>query len=237
MQADERIASAGGAIILYDPQMAGQPHADWFRQELWPPLTAPGFRTGRRPARIVSAGPSPWILRHYSRGGFVGRFIDDSYVWTGPDRTRAFREWRLLAELGRRGLPVPRPVAARIIRKGVLYSADLITVQIANAVPMSALIDRGDLDSQTLRAIGRCIAQFHRAGAWHADLNAHNIQLDAQGRVYLLDFDKSRLRAPRVRWQRANLRRLQRSLRKILAACGKTPEPRMWAELMGGYDG
>jgi 3-deoxy-D-manno-octulosonic acid kinase len=237
MLADESVASVGGALILYDRQIAGQPQADWFRSDLWPPLVVPGVRTGRRPPCVVSMGASPWILRHYRRGGLVGRFIEDSYAWTGPNRTRAFREWRLLADLRRRGLPVPRPVAARIIREGLLYRADLLTVQIPGAVPMSALVGRDQLDSQTLRAIGRCIAQFHRAGVWHADLNAHNIQLDDQGRVYLLDFDKGRLTTPRSRWQRANLRRLHRSLHKIADACGQAPDERVWTELMAGYNG
>jgi 3-deoxy-D-manno-octulosonic acid kinase len=180
-------------------------------------------------------GTEPWILRHYARGGFVGRFVEDSYLWTGRDRTRAFREWRLLAELKSRGLPVPRPVAARVVRRGIAYRADLLTVQIPGAVPLSALLVRGELTFAMLREVGRCIARFHRSGAWHADLNAHNIQIDARGGVHLLDFDRGRLLAPRGAWQRANLRRLRRSLQKV-AESSQTPlDPGAWEEVAAGY--
>lgn len=50
---------------------------------------------------------------------------------------------------------------------------------------------------------------------WHADLNAWNILLDAHADVWLIDFDRGRLRPPAVSWQQANLARLRRSLEKL----------------------
>ncbi len=58
------------------------------------------------------------------------------------------------------------------------------------------------------------LADFHRAGLDHADLNAHNILFDAQGRGWMIDLDQSQLRIPATRWRNANLQRLLRSLRK-----------------------
>jgi len=49
----------------------------------------------------------------------------------------------------------------------------------------------------------------------HADLNAHNILL-ADDAVYVLDFDRGRVRA-RGAWEQAVLARLQRSLVKVTA--------------------
>lgn len=235
MLTDECVARAGGTLILYDRQIAGQPQADWFNPENWPPLDSAGIRTGRSPPRLVTAAGAFWVLRHYRRGGFIARFVEDSYLWTGANRTRAFREWRLLARLIGFGLPVPHPVAARIVRSGLIYRADLITVRITDAVPLSTLVARRELDAATLRAVGRCIAGFHRAGVWHADLNAHNIQIDRQGRVYLLDFDRGRLLPSRAVWQRANMRRLQRSLRKIAAVSGGGVDTVWWSEIAAGY--
>src|SRR4029453_11025308 len=57
-----------------------------------------------------------WVLRHYRRGGLIAKLSQDSYLWTGAARTRSFAEWRLLAELRRRGLRVPAPIAARYVR-------------------------------------------------------------------------------------------------------------------------
>ena len=54
---------------------------------------------GRGTVAFVRDGERRWVLRHYRRGGLVARLLDDRYLWTGADRTRAFREWRLLREL------------------------------------------------------------------------------------------------------------------------------------------
>jgi len=52
---------------------------------------------------------------------------------------------------------------------------------------------------------------LHAAGADHADLNAHNILLDGDGVVSVIDFDRGRLRNGGS-WMRRNLARLQRCL-------------------------
>ena len=62
--------------------------------------------------------------------------------------------------------------------------------------------------------VGRCLQRFHHAGCCHADLNAHNVLIDADDKVWLVDFDRGRLRRPGV-WCDTNLVRLLRSLQKI----------------------
>jgi 3-deoxy-D-manno-octulosonic acid kinase len=47
----------------------------------------------------------------------------------------------------------------------------------------------------------------------HADLNSRNIMLGEQGEVWVLDFDRGRLRAPGA-WSTRSLDRLARSLVK-----------------------
>ena len=69
--------------------------------------------------------------------------------------------------------------------------------------------------------MGQCIARFHRAGVFHADLNAHNVQIDAANRIFLLDFDRGRIRGRRAAaGGEANLARLHRSLTKISRRSG-----------------
>jgi 3-deoxy-D-manno-octulosonic acid kinase len=66
---------------------------------------------------------------------------------------------------------------------------------------------------------------------FHADLNAHNVLLDAADRVWLVDFDRGELRA-RGAWTHANLARLERSLVKVSAGRYRAEH---WAALLEGY--
>jgi 3-deoxy-D-manno-octulosonic acid kinase len=234
--ADVRRAPTQEGAMLYDASRVGNASAELFDAAAWRARGAlAATSTGRGGAYFIDAGERQWVLRHYRRGGWAARLSTDAYLWTGENRTRPFREWRLLHEMHAAGLPVPIPVAARYSRSGFTYRGDLITEQIRGATPLSALLQVGPLPPNTWRAVGHCIRRFHDAGIWHADLNAHNILLDEAGRVYLVDFDRGARRAPGS-WRAANLSRLQRSLRKI---CALLPADRletaMWTTLAEGY--
>jgi 3-deoxy-D-manno-octulosonic acid kinase len=70
----------------------------------------------------------------------------------------------------------------------------------------------------------------------HADLNAHNLLVGLDGAVYVLDFDRGRLRA-RGAWERAVLERLHRSLVKVSAGLpAERFDARAWAELCAGAE-
>jgi 3-deoxy-D-manno-octulosonic acid kinase len=194
---------------------------------------------GRGSAWFITSGGRQWALRHYRRGGFIARLSPDRYVWAGESRVRAFAEWRLLALMRRRGLPVPRPVAARYIRTGLCYRCDLITERIVDAQPLSSALATGVLAESAWRAVGAAVARLHQAGVDHADLNAHNILLEGNGAVSVIDFDRGRLRTPGgplSPWAARNLRRLRRSLAKISGALpsGRYSE-REWQSFMAGY--
>ncbi|HJU39356.1 MAG TPA: 3-deoxy-D-manno-octulosonic acid kinase, partial [Tahibacter sp.] len=171
------------------------------------------------------------VLRHYRRGGLVARVLDDRYLWTGEPRTRAFAEFRLLQTLAARGLPVPAPVAARYRRSGPFYRADLLMRRIPQSRTLAQHLAQETADAAAFARVGATIARFHAAGAYHADLNAHNIML-AGDNVYLIDFDRGELREPESGWQRENLERLKRSLAKI----GASDLDARWAALAGAYD-
>jgi 3-deoxy-D-manno-octulosonic acid kinase len=71
----------------------------------------------------------------------------------------------------------------------------------------------------------------------HADLNAHNVLLGNDGAVYVLDFDRGRIR-PRGAWEQDVLARLRRSLVKVTT--GLPPDrfdDAAWAELARGAAG
>jgi 3-deoxy-D-manno-octulosonic acid kinase len=169
---------------------------------------------GRGATWFLESGPRRWVLRHYRRGGFVARLSQDRYLWAGEQRVRSFVEYRLLADLAERGLPVPRPVAARYQRSGLSYRCDLIMERIADSEPLSAKLAAAAVSDASWRAIGAAIARLHGGGVDHADLNAHNILLDGRGVVSVIDFDRGRVRG-RGTWTVRNLQRLRRSLAKI----------------------
>lgn len=206
---------AGNHVLIADPLLESQPKLDWFRPEAW---KAQGrlvgqAQSGRGATFFVQAQPSVWALRHYRRGGWVARIVSDRYLWLGLPATRAWREWRLTAWLHDRGLPVPRPVAAHVERLGWTYRADLITERIEGVRQLTHWLAEQPLPAAEWRAIGVMLRRFHDAGLYHHDLNCDNILRRADGSLFLLDFDRCRLRAA-GRWQRANLKRLLRSLNK-----------------------
>jgi 3-deoxy-D-manno-octulosonic acid kinase len=213
-----RIATAKG-VMLADPNDLGNVPASeaesLFDPQYWAARgELAAASAGRGSAWFVGSAANPWVLRHYRRGGLIARISEDRYVWAGEERVRAFAEWRLLAALARRGLPVPEPVAAWYRRQGPIYRCDLITRRIAHAEALSAVLTSRALAPGSWRAIGEVVARLHASGGDHADLNAHNILLDDQGAVSVIDFDRGRLRAPGA-WTAGNLRRLHRSLTKI----------------------
>ena len=213
---------AQSADALFDPDF-------WRAREQLTPV-----RGGRGSAWFIG-GSDSWVLRHYRRGGLMARISRDHYWWNGEAAVRSFAEWRLLEWLASRGLPVPRPVAAHYQRSALTYRCDLITQRLMGTDALSHLLAKSSLPEQTWRNIAAVVAQLHQVGVDHADLNAHNILLDAQGRASVIDFDRSRLRNPGP-WQQRNLQRLHRSLLKVTA--GLPPQrfsPVQWSWFTAAY--
>lgn len=230
----ERTVATKRGFILYDDALTRHAHEDLFSPRQWARHEAlRGTAGGRGRTWIVQGEDGEWVLRHYRRGGLVAHFISDYYLWTGLERSRAWREWRLLDALYQEGLPVPQPVAAHVTRRGPWYRGDLITRLIPDSRSLAVALKESRIESLPWHAIGACIRRFHDAGVYHADLNAHNILLNSDGKIFLLDFDRGERRAPGVLWQEANLGRLLRSLRKFIAP--SVIEHHAWNELLSGY--
>lgn len=218
MMMQERTHNDDAGAILFDAAVSPQVDHDWFAPDYWRGRDALRTQAGGRGGVAIIATPAgECVLRHYRRGGLVAALMGDRYLWMGADRTRPFAEFRLLEDIARRGLPGPEVVAARYCRYGLFYTADLITRRIVGAQTLAECLVAGRLDGEMAEEVGALVARFHRAGIWHADLNAHNVLVTTSA-LYLIDFDRGRLRAPRVAWQQANLQRLRRSLLKLGAA-------------------
>lgn len=211
---ERQIRTAAGSI-LYDETCVVKPADEMFTREYWAGRRAAAATTGGRGQVVfIRDGGRHWVLRHYRRGGLVAKWVADAYLWTGEDRTRSFREWRLLSMLHQEGFPVPLPVAARYVRSGLGYRADLITTEIPDARTLADRITGAALPRTVWKDLGRVVARLHHRGVHHVDLNAHNVLVGAGNDVHVIDFDRARVREAGS-WQDEVLGRLNRSLEKI----------------------
>ena len=234
----ERIREDSAGAILFDAAVSPQVDTAWFVPEAWRERGALRQQAGGRGGvAIIDTPAGECVLRHYRRGGLVAAWMGDRYLWTGADRTRSFAEFRLLGLIASLGLPGPQAVACRYQRNGLFYTADLITRRIVHSRTLAECLAAGLLDSEMAELVGALVARFHRAGIWHADLNAHNV-LVTSDELYLIDFDRGRQRQPSDVWQQANLLRLRRSLVKLGAAAQDQAnfDERLWKPLVYRYE-
>ncbi|SOE48738.1 3-deoxy-D-manno-octulosonic acid kinase [Orrella dioscoreae] len=222
-----RHAWRGGAM-LYDPAVITQPDPALFDPATHGEQARPVGAGGRQAAWFLSLpGGTQAALRHYRRGGLVGKLVRATYVWTGESDTRAFAEFRLMAELRDAGLAVPRPLAAGYWRHGLGYRAALLTERIPDAQPLALR-----LEDALCEPAAQAIADMHAAGAWHADLNLYNILIDRQNQAWLIDFDRGRGGGVDAAARQGNLARLRRSCEKVAGARGVA----FWALLARSYE-
>ena len=187
------------------------------------------------------------VYRQYQRGGLVAKANQQTYFSLNIERTRSVSEWRLLDKMYEMGLPVPQPIAAGVSRWpfafSPFYRAQILVSRIADVQTLDQLLVKQALTDSQWKSIGQCVRKFHSAGVYHADLNANNILLNGEGKVYLIDFDKSELRDKSrnkqnstTTWMQENLLRLKRSLLKqqgIHSTYFFTDDS--WSAIVSGY--
>jgi len=142
-----------------------------------------------------------WVLRHYYRGGLIGKMINDSYWFTSQKNTRAAREFSLLAHMQTLRLPAPKPIAYLVSRHNFFYRADLLSSRIENAQDLVAILTKGPISDALWFDIGKAIQNFHQHGIYHHDLNAHNILIDNDNKPWLIDFDQGEVKKVNRSWQ------------------------------------
>ena len=222
--------------MLYDSSVISNFDSKWFDAAHWQASGAlEGEAQGRGRTLFFASAQLRGALRHYHRGGLVARLLNDRYWFANEASTRPFAEFALTWQLYSRGLPVAAPLACLYQRRGLFYTADLITARLNASESVAERLTRESLPLSVWVDVGRCIRRFHDGGAYHADLNAHNVLLVNEATVYLIDFDRGRLRGPGL-WRDANLLRLRRSLLKISDRLppGRFSDPD-WQSLLAGY--
>jgi 3-deoxy-D-manno-octulosonic acid kinase len=115
------------------------------------------------------------------------------------------------------------------------YTGDIITERLSTVGSLAECLGTGALSILTWISIGRCVRRFHDLGVCHADLNAHNLLLDEDAKVYMIDFDRCQLRKAGM-WRDGNLVRLRRSLEKVTYALSRDRFGEAdWHALLDGY--
>ncbi|MBX3727523.1 MAG: 3-deoxy-D-manno-octulosonic acid kinase [Xanthomonadales bacterium] len=188
-----------------------------------------GFRGGRGNVVRLQTASGELVLRQYLRGGLPRHIVRRHYLWTGAERTRAFREFRLLQALAGAGLRVPEAVAARYWRTGPVYRAALITALVPAARTLLERLEQAPTQAaELLGQVAGAVAALHARGVWHADLNATNLLFDGDDAVWLIDFDRACSDVHDRDRLAGNLDRLHRSLHKRLTGSALAAVDEAW---------
>jgi len=196
-----------------------------------------GTAQGRGTTWFIQLKEKHWVLRHYYRGGMIGKFNKDAYLYSSINKTRAAQEFELLKQLRDLHLPAPKPIAYRVIRSGLFYKADLLTERVCNAQDLIALLNKQPVSAALWYKIGQVIKKFHHHNVYHHDLNIHNILIDEQENVWIIDFDQGEIRTNSSSWKQENMSRLLRSFNKEKTKCATLHwQENEWDLLIEGYE-
>lgn len=230
-----KILKKDNQTIWYDEDLLAEDPLHCFNPEYWQQTgKIIGSATGRGTTWFVQAEKLVAALRHYKRGGLFAKLVSDHYFFVGWKKTRSFQEFQLLNTLKERGVNVPRPIAARAVKQGFCYQADLLSEKIPNARDLVSILQENPISDELYRKIGREIRKMHDAQVNHTDLNIHNILIDDQERVWIIDFDKCYIQSGDG-WKESNLERLKRSFEKELIKRKINWTLNEWPRLMKSY--
>ena len=221
--------------IVYDDSLINEEIEHCFSPQFWQDQDKViGSAFGRGTTWFVQLAKLPAALRHYRRGGLFGKIISDHYLFTGWQKTRCLQEFYLLHKLKQAGVNVPKPIAARVVKRTFCYQADLLSEKIPNAKDLVDILQQRSLTEKEYQAIGKQIKKMHLAQVNHTDLNIHNILLDGCGKVWLIDFDKCYLQQGE-NWKQSNMARLLRSFNKELKKRAIKWNENEWKTLCESY--
>ncbi|MDA9557611.1 3-deoxy-D-manno-octulosonic acid kinase [Vibrio sp.] len=226
---------SGKSTIIFDSDLFLDDPLASFDSQYWKAQkNILGSAEGRGTTWFIQTQTLPAALRHYRRGGLFGKLVSDQYWYTTLENTRSYQEYQLLSKLHQQGMPVPRPLAAQIIRSGFIYRADLISEQIQNAKDLVGVLQERALTQEQYINIGQLVKKMHDLQVNHTDLNIHNILLDKNNKLWLIDFDKCGEESGDS-WKAGNLARLKRSFIKEVSRFSIHWQESDWQWIMQGY--
>ncbi len=132
-----------------------------------------------------------FVLRHYLRGGLISKLIHDGFIYPGRENSRSYREFRLLDKLVDMGINVPNPIAAHIsLNHYPIARYDILISYIENSHDLVSILKNRELTDEELYKIGSELLLLKNNNVYHPDLNIHNILIDNNKNVWIIDFDK-----------------------------------------------
>lgn len=236
IRSDIKSLKRSGQHVWYDPALISTFEinlfdSEWLRREGKLRATS----QGRNAAWFIHHDGVDMVLRHYYRGGLIGRVNKDLFLRQPVEKSRAMAEFSLLLWMYEQDLPVPRPVAARFSPVGIFYRADILTQTIPASETLADRLLHAPLDENTWHSVGEAVAKIHNAGVLHSDLNCRNILIDQTSKIWIIDFDKCERRDDGA-WRDDNLARLRRSFVKEKTKQASLHwEDADWEYFMAGY--
>ena len=86
-------------IMLFDAGHFPVPVPKMFTGQYWKTQNAiTGQATGRGTTYFFQHNKNEYVLRHYRRGGLIGKVLSDQYMYTGIEKSRAWREFKLYSK-------------------------------------------------------------------------------------------------------------------------------------------
>lgn len=232
-----KVLQQGSQTIWYDDELLHEDPWRCFDAQYWQDRNkVTGSAQGRGTTWFVQLESMEAALRHYRRGGLFGKIVRDQYWFSGWENTRSYQEFVLLETLQQASVNVPKPIAARAVKVGPWYRADLLSEKIQSAQDVVGLLQTTTLSQASYESIGQMIGRMHQANVNHTDLNTHNILIDNYHEVWIIDFDKCRIEAAQGQWKTANLERLKRSFLKEQALFLTPWSENDWLWLLKGYN-
>jgi len=185
---------------------------------------------GRRSvSRIQLEGIGAVVIKHYRRGGALGRLITKSYLKTG--KTRCQIEFEFMVKARDLGVHTPEPIT--YADKGhIFYHAWLVTREIEHCQSMAQLSRTNpNRTAVAMASLTRQVAILIGHRILHADFHPGNVLVDDREQVFLVDFDKSTTsKADKLTLKKRYLRRWNRSV-------SKHGLPKMLSEVLINYLG
>ncbi len=152
-----------------------------------------------------------YVIRFYSHGGIFRKFVQDKFF----SAKRFINELKIHNYLFKKNFPVPEPIGIIFFKNFIFYHGVFITKKIYNSIDLIKFIlknrekDFGDIFFK----IGKIVRKLHSLNVYHGDLHLKNFII-SNDKIYLLDFDKSKITSNNSRKIKEILRFL-RSMEKF----------------------
>ena len=155
------------------------------------PTLEDGLEGRTKVTKIHLDGIGPSVVKHYMRGGFIGKLNKRFYLKTGKPRPRV--ELEQLYRAGDVGISVPEPVCFAV-RGTLFYRAWLVTKEIEHPQSLAQLATKDmKLAEPGLKKLIPQILLLLDNRIYHKDLHPGNVLIDKNNRIFIIDFDKAGL--------------------------------------------